>query len=241
MKEIIDQFNGTLALMAQAANSAASPRASRADGTAAQAATLLGSHNSMSYLRPAHWWGWIMIPFARCQRKTLAEQLAAGVRCFDLRISFDGNGSPRFRHGWCRFQCDETLTGILRQLADSPGKTYVRLLLEEPLSPWNTIKRALGFNVRQKPDPAGEYYFPRLCRYCRHNFAAITFLGGCRKYDWALLYDFGTDDIPLHQWVSSMDDEAPWWQRLLPRRYARRHNAARLQNLQPGINLFDFI
>ena len=43
--------------------------------------TILGTHNSMSYLPPLRWWGWLLIPFARCQNKTIDGQLAAGARC----------------------------------------------------------------------------------------------------------------------------------------------------------------
>ena len=60
--------------------------------------TILGSHNSMSYLPPLRWWGWLLTPFARCQNKTIDGQLAAGAQCFDLRVSFDRHGMAHFRH-----------------------------------------------------------------------------------------------------------------------------------------------
>lgn len=203
--------------------------------------TILGSHNSMSYLPPLHWWGWLMRPFARCQNKTIDGQLAAGVRCFDLRIAFDWQGMAHFRHGWCRFGGDRAVGNVLKQLQHYGKPVYVRLILEEPLTLRNVIKRALGLKVAQKPNAANEYYFPRRCALYKKIYKDITFLGGNRKFDWAQLYDFGTGDIPLHQWVSSMDGNAPWWQKLLPRLYAAKHNAANMQNLQPGINLFDFV
>lgn len=121
------------------------------------------------------------------------------------------------------------------------GGIYVRLILEEPLSVWNAVKKALGLKVEQKPDPVNEYYFPRRCALYQKNYKELTFIGGNRKYDWAQLHDFGTGDIPLHQRVSSMDSKATWWQRLLPWLYARKHNADNLQATQPGINLFDYI
>lgn len=202
--------------------------------------TIIGSHNSMSYLRPKYPWGWLMLPFARCQSKTIDEQLSAGARCFDLRISFDRDGMARFRHGWCRFADDETLTAVLERLQHHGG-IYVRLILEEPLTLWNTLKQASGLKATQKPDAANEYYFPRRCALYQKTYRGITFLGGYRKLDWVQLHDFGTDGIPLHQHVSSMDPAAPWWQRLFPRLYARKHNSANLQVPQLGINLFDFI
>lgn len=203
--------------------------------------TIIGTHNSMSYLPPRRWWHRLMLPFARCQNKTIDEQLAAGARCFDLRISFDRHGMVHFRHGWCRFGGDRTIGNVLKQLQHYGKPVYVRLILEEPLTLRNVIKQALGLKVAQKPDAANEYYFPRRCALYQKLYKDITFLGGNRKFDWAQLYDFGTGDIPLHQWVSSMDGNAPWWQKLLPRLYAAKHNAANMQNLQPGINLFDFV
>ena len=159
---------------------------------------------------------------------------------FTAMDRFDRDGMARFRHGWCRFADDETLTAVLERLQHHGG-IYVRLILEEPLTLWNTVKKALGLKTTQKPDPVGEYYFPRRCALYQKTYRGITFLGGYRKYDWARLYDFGTDGIPLHQHVSSMDPAAPWWQRLFPRLYARKHNSANLQVPQLGINLFDFI
>ena len=203
--------------------------------------TILGTHNSMSYLPPLHWWGWLLIPLARCQKKTIDEQLAAGARCFDLRVSFDRHGMAQFRHGWCRFGGGDTVTGVLTRLQQYGEPIYVRLILEEPLSVWNAVKKALGLKAAQKPDPVNEYYFPRRCALYQKTYKELTFIGGNRKYDWAQLHDFGTGGIPLHQWVSSMDSKATWWQRLLPRLYARKHNADNLGKQKTGINLFDFI
>lgn len=201
---------------------------------------IIGSHNSMSYLRPANWWGWLLLPFARCQSKAVEGQIAAGARCFDLRISFDRNGLARFRHGWCGFGGGISVTDVLA-LIDSHGGMYVRLILEEPHTLRNTVKNALGLKVAQQPDPAAEGLFTRRCALYRKIYKRTTFIGGYRKFDWARLYDFGTGDLPLHQWVSSMDPDAPWWQRAFPRIYARRHNPANMQKARPGINLFDFV
>ena len=202
---------------------------------------VIGTHNSMSYLPPLRWWGWLLTPFARCQNKTIDGQLAAGARCFDLRVYFDCYGMAHFRHGWCRFGGDVPVSSVLTRLQQYGEPIYVRLILEEPLSVWNTVKKALGLKVEQKPDPVNEYYFPRRCALYQKTYKELTFIGGYRKYDWAQLHDFGTGGIPLHQWVSSMDSAAPWWQRLLPRLYARRHNAANMGKQKTGINLFDFI
>lgn len=61
-----------------------------------------------------------------------------------------------------RFGGDETITGVLERLQRHGEPIYVRLILEEPLTLWNTVKKALGLKATQKPDAANEYYFPRL-------------------------------------------------------------------------------
>lgn len=207
---------------------------------------ILGSHNSMSYLSPRCWWGWLMLPFARCQSKTIDEQIAAGVRCFDIRISFDSNSLPCFRHGWCQFGGEETLTSVLYRLQSYSNNgyvLYVRVILEEPLTLWQTIRKLTGFKVTQKPDDAQASLFYRNCKTLDNKYRDknIIFIGGYRKFDWEHLYDFGNEDIPVRQYVSSMDYSAPWWQRILPKYYAKRHNKDKLRQIKPCINLFDFV
>ncbi len=48
--------------------------------------TLLGTHNSATGEQPADLPSLLGAPIARCQTKTIAEQLEAGVRLFDLRV-----------------------------------------------------------------------------------------------------------------------------------------------------------
>ena len=48
--------------------------------------TLLGTHNSATGEQPADLLSLLGAPVARCQTKTIAQQLEAGVRLFDLRV-----------------------------------------------------------------------------------------------------------------------------------------------------------
>lgn len=50
---------------------------------------VVGSHNSWSYLKPKYWYQWILYPWAKCQSKTITDQLDSDVRVFDLRVRFD--------------------------------------------------------------------------------------------------------------------------------------------------------
>ena len=47
---------------------------------------MLGSHNSMTYLKPQKWWMKLINFTSKCQNKNIEEQYAAGVRYFDIRV-----------------------------------------------------------------------------------------------------------------------------------------------------------
>lgn len=58
----------------------------------------LGTHNSMTYMKPRTTQMLAMWPFAKCQSMTYTEQYDFGVRFFDLRIRFI-DGKPYFAQG----------------------------------------------------------------------------------------------------------------------------------------------
>lgn len=63
---------------------------------------ILGSHNSMTYLKPNKWWMWFGKFIAKCQRVDYKKQYELGVRFFDFRISFiecHEYKYPIFSHG----------------------------------------------------------------------------------------------------------------------------------------------
>ena len=47
---------------------------------------MIGTHNSGTGEKSKHWYHNFLIPFARCQRYTIKEQLEHGCKLFDLRI-----------------------------------------------------------------------------------------------------------------------------------------------------------
>ena len=177
-----------------------------------QETPIIGTHNSMTYLRPQKWYGWFMIPFARCQRKTIEEQWHDGARCFDLRIRFTKQGEPYFAlKQLCKL--------ILRY--NQPG--FVRLILEDP--------DKQNHNV---------FYFKRFCDVSRQYYKAIHFFGGNRKGDWAQIVEF--DYKPnLTQYVGSMMEDARWYEKIMPFAYAWRRNKKNKQNPQGDIAIYDFI
>lgn len=181
---------------------------------------IIGSHNTMSYLPPRYWW---MRPFrflAKCQSKTLLEQLDARAEAVDLRVCFDRKGVAQFAHGAMTFQCHVPFEKVLDRL---PPYTAVRLILERE-------RRA-----------SDERQFMRLCRAVESAYPWLAFFGGYSKRPWCKLYTFKSEEngeLPLHQHVGSMAIDARWYEKIIPALYHRRKGHARPS---AGINLYDFI
>lgn len=195
-----------------------------------QGTPIIGTHNSMTFLPPEHWYGWFMTPFARCQNKTIEEQWYDGARCFDLRVKFDRRGNSHFAHGLydCSnyFSPDDAIRKIEQLRYYSKEDVYVRLILED--------SKAENYQAK---------YFRRACECTEEVFKFIHFFGGNRKGDWKKLYTF-KDDVPdslNNQWVSSMAEDARWYEKFLPFAYAWRCNKRNKENVKPKFNLFDFI
>lgn len=174
----------------------------------------------MSYLQPRHWW---MRPFraiARCQSRTLLEQLDAGAEAVDLRVCFDRKGVAQFAHGAMTFRCPLTIEKVLDLL---PSCTVVRIILE------------------RKWHDSDETQFRRLCRAIESAYPWLVFFGGYSKRPWQRLYTFKSEekgDMPLTQHVDSMATDARWYERIIPALYHRRKGHAEPQS---GINLYDFL
>lgn len=179
---------------------------------------MIGTHNSMSYLPPKKWW---LKPFrfiAQCQTKTIREQFEKyGVRLFDLRISYDKNGIPEFRHGLMAFKSD--VLGTLRYLDEREVPIYVRLTLETN---------------------GQEDLFIRDCKLWETGFPNLIFFNGTRKSDWKRIFTFKIKDLPLTQLVGSMSGRKI--NGLWPRLYAELHNRENITvNRNTPYCLVDFI
>jgi hypothetical protein len=168
-----------------------------------------------------------MIPFARCQRKTIEEQWYDGARCFDLRIRFTKKGEPYFAHGL--YECThevqpiDVLVQLDRLMIRYNQPAFVRLILEDP--------DKQNHNV---------VYFDTCCHSWRQCYKAIHFFGGNRKGDWAQIAEFGYKPN-LTQYVGSMMEDARWYEKIMPFAYAWRRNKKNKQNPQGDIAIYDFI
>lgn len=172
---------------------------------------IIGTHNSMTYNRPLHWWGRLAQPFSRCQGVGVNAQWRAGARCFDLRIRFDRQSAkPCFAHGLVRYRGDVegAIANIAKLSNDGKETAFVRLILED--------LHGLHYNER---------LFTDFCDRMVRKHKRIMFFGGNRKGDWAQVYTFKFAPSELRQCVGSMAADARWYEKLLPWLYARRMNA----------------
>ena len=179
---------------------------------------MIGTHNSMTYLKPKKWY---MYPFnfiAKCQSVDIKKQYELGARIFDIRISYDKDDNPEFRHGKIAYKGD--VHKVLEYLNTIPN-IKVRLILEI-----------------DKSDFGKEILFISNYYRFKEKYANISFYEGRRKYDWKQIIDLPTLD--LIQAVGSMQGSklnAVW-----PWLYAKRNN---IKNLKKYYNkpylLIDFI
>lgn len=192
---------------------------------------IYGSHNSMTFLPPKHWWGYLGLWIARCQNKTIEEQFNAGARVFDFRIYYDYNEIEwNFAHGLINFKSDISFwkyLEILNTLARAKNETvYIRLILEK-------------YESEEDCD-----CFIRYCKTLeKGKYSNLEFFGGNRKGDWKKLYTFkgNIPDALNNQFVSSMMPDARWYEKICPYLYAKRMNKVNKGKMKEIVNLFDFV
>lgn len=179
----------------------------------------LGTHNSMTYLKPKKWY---MYPFrfmARCQDIDIERQYEYGVRHFDLRIVFDKDGTPEFRHGMMAYKGDVYKT--ISYLNERPEPVYCKFWLE-----------------LNKDNEEQEKLFAYLCELLEKGNKNIKFYGGQNKKGKAL-YRFKNGE-PVHvACFSSL--QKPVFDDLYPKLYAKRHNKNAKKNCRKGLLILDFV
>ena len=195
---------------------------------------LIGSHNTMTYLKPTNWLLYLgYLISAKCQNKTWLEQINSGVRVLDIRVFPEyifGSTFWRYGHGLIKFTRNSPgIYNIASTINDMAKRTkkpmYMRIILERCKS---------EHDVQE---------FINLCEHLELNYPYIKFLGGNRKKDWKKCYIFSSDitDSNVNQPVSSMAEDARWYEKICPWLYAKRMNKVNKYKLIKGINLFDFI
>ena len=182
---------------------------------------ILGTHNSLTYLPPKKWWGYLIRCFARCQRLTIEEQINGGVRYFDIRIRFTNDGIPIIAHGLVEYKGN--IFDILTILSTIKDKCYVRVLLE-------TMKDA---------DNKQKYYFDHFIKHCLEFYPNLYFKFGYKnpfitiKTQWDNI-----KFIEVAKWIRK------WWELLLTPRFFVKEQTIKIKELETskydGIVAMDF-
>ena len=164
---------------------------------------ILGSHNTMTYLKSKSWIYNIFSCFWRCQKLDIYKQFSTGVRCFDLRVRMH-NEHWVFAHGKSALDSDADILTIIdalnKECETCDSKVYIRLLLEI-----------------NEHDSYQENSFISLCELLNEKYKnndRIRIFECRRKYDWTQLYDFGIYP-EVTQYVGSMQTKiygkiCPW-------------------------------
>lgn len=95
---------------------------------------IYGTHNSATGGRLLWWlkpFAWIINPTSKCQDRTIAQQLADGVKLFNLQVAYV-NGKWRFSHGLALYKEDvfETLA-MMKACATAKEPIYFQLYLDK--------------------------------------------------------------------------------------------------------------
>ena len=154
---------------------------------------ILGSHNSMTYLKSHRIFMNIFKFCWRCQTSDIDTQLLKGVRCFDIRIRLE-NGNWVFAHGRSVLKAttqngfDDLLDHLNKYAINTSEKIYVRLILEESKE-----------NLEQ------EAAFVEKVKEIDDKYATnLIFFEFTRKFDWKVLVDTGVHIKEPDQFVGSM-------------------------------------
>lgn len=179
----------------------------------------LGTHNSMTYLKPKKWW---MYPFrfmAKCQSLTIEEQYEYGIRHFDLRVTFDKHGSIEFKHGLVSY--DGSVYTVLEYLNSIKEPVYCKFWLELTSS-------------NKEQEDLFKYY----CEIFEKHYKNIKFYGGKNKKG-TVLYNFSNKEPDLDYDFASA--RKPLFDDLWPWLYAKLNNRKAKKNCKKNLLILDFV
>ena len=175
---------------------------------------ILGTHNSATSGRLVWWlrpFAWLLHLTSRCQDRTIAEQLADGVRLFNLQVCWY-KGEWHISHGLCIYE--ERLMDILAQL-----KAYKGIVIQLYLDNNFWLKRSERAFVRLVGDIKKNYCSPKF-------ILQKAWIEGTEKYPHKTEYKLNIEEHYWSQgWASAF--ASSWLDKLpLPKRHAKKHNAA---------------
>ena len=153
----------------------------------------LGSHNTMTYLRPKVFWQRLLPFIGRCQSVDYKVQHSLGAVGYDLRLFWDSDGKLEYRHGFLRFPADN-IDEVL-SYAES-NNIIVRVLLEV-----RSYNKGLIGNMDELRSR-----FKAYCSEIEEKYPSILFFGGQESGRGEKLYTFKTDtgDLAIEELHSSV-------------------------------------
>ena len=185
---------------------------------------IIGSHNSWSYAKPKKWYTKPFRFMAQCQDWDIPTQYDHGVRCFDLRLQYDGD-NLQVVHGFMVYNI--TINDLMVDLAwlNSKGDVYVRVLHDARTKKLHNCKAIEHF----KNDCAAfEQLYPNIKFWCGKNL-----------YDWTDDYEFKNNPSCAEYYSSVV---LPKIDDLYPRYYAKKNNKAIYKRgTEKDILLIDFV
>lgn len=153
----------------------------------------LGSHNTMTYLRPKVFWQRLLPFIGRCQSVDYKVQHSLGAVGYDLRLFWDSDGQLEYRHGFLRFSADN-IDEVL-SYAES-NNIIVRVLLE--VRSYNKLLISNIDELRSR--------FKAYCSEIEEKYPSILFFGGQESGSGEKLYTFKSDtgDLAIEELHSSV-------------------------------------
>lgn len=192
----------------------------------------LGTHNSATggqllwWLRPL---AWVINPTSKCQDRTIQEQLADGVKVFNLQVAYV-NGKWRFSHGLAIYKEDvfETLA-VMKATATKEEPIYFQLYLDKC--------------VWRKQDIEEFEYLVEIIKneYCDENFVMLSaWVEGTKYYPYSSGKKISLEE---HYWTLAWGKMygKTWIDKIpLPKRHAKKFNSKYKSECQKEYLMLDY-
>lgn len=172
------------------------------------------SHNTFSYYNPKQWY---LRPFAfiaKCQNKSIFQQVCEGIKVFDLRLRMDKNGEWVIAHNAFIYE-----RGLYKIDCILNWLNAVSLACKEPIR----VRVLHEVRNRRQAQYSSSIAFNTLCDRIAYKYEHIKFFGGQRTMDWQQDYVFPpSDDIAYIERHASV--MWPKWLHWWPWLYAKLYN-----------------
>lgn len=178
---------------------------------------MIGSHNTFTYMRPSKRWMYLLIPFARCQSRSIAEQAKRGAMLADMRVRYVAKERKWYVcHGLVTY-C--TINDAISRIFETSIRR-VRILIEGDCTVSDLMRLQDYLSL----------------------YPEIFFYEGKRKSNWTQVLH-NLPSLLVYQYVGSMQS---WYGKICPWLYTAFNKARIKRNLQLAaetqiICTFDFL